>query len=94
MSDIKKIKEEFTNKLKGDLDLNSVNQIKTDLFEKNGKIITESIRTLELDTGEIIKLPLAVGIWNAVDSGHIESIEMLLNELSSMNSLSQTKKLI
>jgi len=41
MSDIKKIREEFINKLKEDLDLNSVNQIKTDLFGKNGKISTE-----------------------------------------------------
>ena len=41
MSDIKKIKEEFINKLKQDLDLNSVNQIKTDLFGKNGKISNE-----------------------------------------------------
>ena len=41
MSDIKKIKEEFINKLKEDLDLNSVNQIKTDLFGKNGKISNE-----------------------------------------------------
>ena len=41
MSDIKKIKDEFINKLKDDLDLNSVNQIKTDLFGKNGKISNE-----------------------------------------------------
>ena len=61
-------------------------KFKTSKSEKNGKIITESIRTLELDTGEIIKLPLAVGIWNAVASGHIESIEMLLNEGVDVNS--------
>ena len=41
MSDIKKIRDEFVNKLKEDLDLNSVNQIKTDLFGKNGKISIE-----------------------------------------------------
>ena len=41
MSDIKKIKDEFINKLKEDLDLNSVNQIKTDLFGKNGKVSNE-----------------------------------------------------
>ena len=41
MSDIKKIKDEIINKLKEDLDLNSVNQIKTDLFGKNGKISNE-----------------------------------------------------
>ena len=36
MSDIKKIKDEFILKLKEDLDLNQVTQIKTDLFGKNG----------------------------------------------------------
>ena len=38
MSDIKKIKEEFLLKLKENLDLNQVNQIKTDLFGKNGVV--------------------------------------------------------
>ena len=38
MSDIKKIKDEFLLKLKENLDLNQVNQIKTDLFGKNGLI--------------------------------------------------------
>jgi len=41
MSDIKKIKEEFLNKLKGDLSLSEVNQIKSDLFGKNGIISLE-----------------------------------------------------
>ena len=38
MSDIKKIKDEFINKLSSDLNIESVNQIKSDLFGKNGKI--------------------------------------------------------
>jgi phenylalanyl-tRNA synthetase alpha chain len=38
MSDIKKIKDEFLLKLEETLDLNQVNQIKTDLFGKNGLI--------------------------------------------------------
>ena len=38
MSDIKKIKDEFLEKLNGDLNLESVNQIKSELFGKNGKI--------------------------------------------------------
>ncbi|MDC1280518.1 phenylalanine--tRNA ligase subunit alpha [Pelagibacteraceae bacterium] len=38
MSDIKKIKDEFLLKLKENLDLDQVNQIKTDLFGKNGLI--------------------------------------------------------
>ena len=38
MSDIKKIKDEFLNKLSTDLNIESVNQIKSELFGKNGKI--------------------------------------------------------
>ena len=41
MSDIKKIKDDFLLKLKENLDLNQVNQIKTDLFGKNGLISSE-----------------------------------------------------
>ena len=41
MSDIKKIKDDFLLKLKENLDLNQVNQIKTDLFGKNGLISLE-----------------------------------------------------
>ena len=38
MSDIKKIKDEYLGKLSGDLNLENVNQIKTELFGKNGAI--------------------------------------------------------
>ncbi len=41
MSDIKKIKEDYIKKLNNNLDLNSVNQIKTDLFGKNGLLSNE-----------------------------------------------------
>ena len=41
MSDIKKIKSEFLLKLKENIDLNQVNQIKTDLFGKNGLISSQ-----------------------------------------------------
>ena len=41
MSDIKKIKDECINKLKEDLNLDEVNQIKTNLFGKNGTISNE-----------------------------------------------------
>ena len=41
MSDIIKIKEEYLLKLKDDLDLNNINQIKSELFGKNGKISNE-----------------------------------------------------
>jgi len=41
MSDIKKIKGEFLRKLKETLDLNEINQIKTDLFGKSGIISSQ-----------------------------------------------------
>tara|TARA_B100000900_G_scaffold275990_2_gene235904 strand:- start:447 stop:1514 length:1068 start_codon:yes stop_codon:yes gene_type:complete len=41
MSDIIKIKDEYLIKLSNNLDLNDVNQIKSELFGKNGKISNE-----------------------------------------------------
>ena len=41
MSDIKKIKKEYLSKLKSKIDINQVNQIKTDLFGKNGLISSQ-----------------------------------------------------
>ena len=38
MSDLKKIKDEFTNRLKDSLNLSELNQIKSELFGKNGQI--------------------------------------------------------
>ena len=38
MSDLIKIKEEFLLKLKSKLNISEINQIKTDLFGKNGLI--------------------------------------------------------
>ena len=38
MSDLKKIKDEFLSKLKGKLNLSEINQIKSDLFGKNGLV--------------------------------------------------------
>ncbi len=41
MSDLKKIKDEFISKLKSKLNLSEVNQIKSDLFGKNGLVSSE-----------------------------------------------------
>ena len=41
MSDLKKIKNEFLTKLKGKLNLSEINQIKTDLFGKNGLVSSQ-----------------------------------------------------
>jgi phenylalanyl-tRNA synthetase alpha chain len=52
MSDIKKIKEEFLNKLQGDLSLSEVNQIKSDLFGKNGIISLEFKKIGQIEESE------------------------------------------
>jgi phenylalanyl-tRNA synthetase alpha chain len=52
MSDIKKIKEEFLNKLQGNLTLSETNQIKTDLFGKNGIISLEFKKIGQIDESE------------------------------------------
>ena len=41
MSDLKKIKDEFLTKLKGRLNLSEINQIKSDLFGKNGLVSSQ-----------------------------------------------------
>ena len=41
MSDLKKIKEEFLSKLNRKLNISEINQIKSDLFGKNGLISTQ-----------------------------------------------------
>jgi phenylalanyl-tRNA synthetase alpha chain len=41
MSDIKKIKDEYLLKLSKDLDVNQINEIKTDLFGKNGLVSSQ-----------------------------------------------------
>ena len=41
MSDLKKIRDEFISKLKGKLDLTEINQIKSDLFGKNGLVSSQ-----------------------------------------------------
>ena len=41
MSDLKKIKEEFLSKLKKKLNFSEINQIKSDLFGKNGQVSSQ-----------------------------------------------------
>ena len=38
MSDLKNIKDQFISKLKNDLNIDQINEIKTELFGKNGLI--------------------------------------------------------
>ena len=41
MSDLKKIRDEFISKLEGKIDLSEINQIKSDLFGKNGIVSSQ-----------------------------------------------------
>ena len=41
MSDLKKIRDEFLTKLKGRLNLSEINQIKSDVFGKNGLVSSQ-----------------------------------------------------
>ena len=52
MSDIKKIKDEFLLKLKENLDLNQINEIKSDLFGKNGLISSQFKKLGSVDESE------------------------------------------
>ena len=56
MSDIKKIKDDFLLKLKENLDLNQVNQIKTDLFGKNGLLSSQFKKLGEVAENERKKI--------------------------------------
>ena len=52
MSDIKKIKEGYLDKLKSDLNIDDINKIKTELFGKNGQISNSFKKLGSLAVGE------------------------------------------
>ena len=47
MSEIKNIRDQFISKLKNDLSIDQINEIKTDLFGKNG-LISSKFKTIGL----------------------------------------------
>ena len=49
MSDLKNLKEEFLSKLRENLDLSEINQIKSDLFGKNGLISLQFKKIVTFD---------------------------------------------
>ena len=52
MSDLKKIRDEFISKLKSKLDLVELNQIKSDLFGKNGLVSSQFKKIGTIDASE------------------------------------------
>ena len=58
MSDLKKIRDEFISKLEGKLDLSEINQIKSDLFGKNGLVSSQFKKIGTIVESEKKNLPL------------------------------------
>ena len=52
MSDLKKIKDEYLLKLKGKLNLSEINEIKSNLFGKNGLVSSQFKRIGSIDGNE------------------------------------------
>ena len=77
MSDLKKIKDEFFSKLEKKLNLSEINEIKSDLFGKNGLVSSQFKKIGSIDQIEkgninyTILNNLAYGQWNMneIDSG-------------------------
>jgi len=87
MSDIKKIKDDFLLKLKENLDLNQVNQIKTDLFGKNGLISLEFKKLGEVAENERKKIASDL---NAVKD---ELQNLIVNKIQDIETKEINKKL-
>ena len=58
MSDILKLKEEYLKKISENISLENINQIKSELFGKNGKITNEfkKISNISADEKKILHL--------------------------------------
>jgi len=59
MSDLKKIKDEFLIKLNGKLNLSEINEIKSNLFGKNG-LISSQFKKIGLIAGNEKKILLQI----------------------------------
>ena len=88
MYDLKKIKDEFFTKLKGKLNLSEINQIKSDLFGKNGLVSSQfkkigSIAETERkkfasDSNIVLYLYLSEGEKNKKSINEVTNILLLL----------------
>ena len=79
MSDLKNIKEEFNTKLNNNLSLDEINQIKTELFGKNGLISSQFKNIGSIPDNDRKKF--------ASDLNHIK--DELQNLISNLDSLVQ-----
>jgi phenylalanyl-tRNA synthetase alpha chain len=91
MSDIKKIKEEFLNKLQGNLTLSEINQIKTDLFGKNGIISLEFKKIGQIEESERKKFASDLNEIKNVLQNEIENKISKIEQLEINDRLSKEK---
>ncbi len=82
MSDLKKIRDEFISKLKGKLTLAELNQIKSDLFGKNGLVSSQFKKIGTIDASERKKFASDLNIIK--DELH-DLIILKINEIEKAN---------
>ena len=87
MSDIKKIKYEYLDKLNKELSLESVNQIRTELFGKNGVVSNEFKKLSSIPTGgeQGTGLGLAIGKKMIELHGGVLKLNLLKNHGASFS---------
>ena len=82
MSDLKKIRDEFILKFKGKLDLVELNQIKSDLFGKNGLVSSQFKKIGTIDVSERKKFAFDL---NIIKDELQDLINLKINEIEKAN---------
>ena len=82
MSDLKKIRDEFVSKLKGKLNLDELNQIKSDLFGKNGLVSSQFKKIGTIDASERKKFASDL---NIIKDELQDLINLKINEIEKAN---------
>ena len=82
MSDLKKIRDEFIQKLKSKLDLVELNQIKSDLFGKNGFVSSQFKKIGTIDAPERKKFASDL---NVIKDELQDLINLKINEIQKAN---------
>ena len=87
MSDLKKLKNEFLSKLRGKLDLTEINQIKSDLFGKNGLVSSQFKKIGSVDESDRKKFASELNILK-------DELQELINfKINEIENLEINKKL-
>jgi len=89
MSELKKIRDEFILKLKGKLDLIELNQIKSDLFGKNGLISSQFKKIGTIDISERKKFASHL---NVIKDELQDKINLKINEIQNTSINEKLKK--